>query len=713
MIRFVDLESGNIFNASKPYVFWFDGEQSTNLIYTKPICFISNKRRSVVSIPKSGIFSILDTSKLDTELDNIYGFEYQDINSLKTNTITIPGYRYDDYYVYIVYIGTQSELGGEFIETLTIDGEEFLVGADFYEENESLYVNLSNNGIEIPNSIQKAIYEVNPHEDKRDNITLNRKWKELLANLWDTVSNKGSYKSLHNTLNWFEWGDMLKLCEVWKRTDEKDIYSIRDIKAILGDKYFETLSGFSKTTYIAIYCAMQKMKLGENQEVIYDSEKNPALQNIISKWSTRDLSLKLCMLGNFYKTYFMPIHLDLIHCTIEDVVFTNTFKMNVASGQERNDFVYLTHDFDCSVKDGDIFKLSQVKAFVGEGTLFGNSSDITSYIGVQHSELNTYVNQRFNDIGCIVDFTLDFPLLEEEKIKREYITYVGGGEAKSKIDYRVLGSKIEFSLLLLKEGEYDIRMQFDTTAGRTFTKRVILNVIDTTHTTLKVYKVQNIRSPKEEAFFNINNYIFGRQVGKTNTNPTKQYLSTKLVDPNTYKNWGYTGVCLNHLLILEGPTNHYVDVNYFTFELTRGGVRYTICISKRFAFKPQDIFLEGLSIYRNDYIFVPEYHKLVELGSERGDRKEDIKYYTITDDDTLCVVPELAFGKCIEDIEWEFVNVSSLEKISIPGSIKEPFIANTSKTHLTPGYYDIVFRYRLSGEDQINTVVINSAFRKI
>lgn len=697
MIRFVDLESGNIFNASKPYVFWFDGEQSTNLIYTKPICFISNKRRSVVSIPKSGIFSILDTSKLDTELDNIYGFEYQDINSLKTNTITIPGYRYDDYYVYIVYIGAQSELGGEFVDTLTIDGEEFLVGADFYEENESLYVNLSNNGIEIPNSIQKAIYEVNPHEDKRDNITLNRKWKELLANLWDTVSNKGSYKSLHNTLNWFEWGDMLKLCEVWKRTDEKDIYSIRDIKAILGDKYFETLSGFSKTTYIAIYCALQKMKLGENQEVIYDSEKNPVLQNIVSRWSTRDLSLKLCMLGNFYKTYFMPIHLDLIHCTIEDVVFTNTFKMNVASGQERNDFVYLTHDFDCSVKDGDIFKLSPVEVFVDEDALFGDLSD----------------NQRFNDIGCIVDFTLDFPLLGEEKIKREYITYVGGGEAKSKIDYRVFGSKIEFSLLLLKEGEYDIRMQFDTTAGRTFTKRVILNVIDTTHTTLKVYRVQNIRSPKEEAFFNINNYIFGRQVGKTDTNPTKQYLSTKLVDPNTYKNWGYTGVCLNHLLILEGPTNHYVDVNYFTFELTRGGVRYTICISKRFAFKPQDIFLEGLSIYRNDYIFVPEYHKLVELGSERGDRKEDIKYYTITDDDTLCVVPELAFGKCIEDIEWEFVNVSSLERISIPGSIKEPFIANTSKTHLTPGYYDIVFRYRLSGEDQINTVVINSAFRKI
>ena len=696
MIRFVDLESGNIFNASKPYVFWFDGEQSTNLIYTKPICFISNKRRSVVSIPKSGIFSILDTTKLDTELDNIYGFEYQDINSLKTNTITIPGYRYDDYYVYIVYIGTQSELGGEFVETITIDGEEFLVGADFYEENEPLYVNLSNNGIEIPNSIQKAIYEVNPHEDKRDNITLNRKWKELLANLWDTVSNKGSYKSLHNTLNWFEWGDMLKLCEVWKRTDEKDIYSIRDIKAILGDKYFETLSGFSKTTYIAIYCAMQKIKHGENQEVMYDSEKNPTLQNIISRWSTRDLSLKLCMLGNFYKTYFMPIHLDLIHCTIEDVVFTNTFKMNVASGQERNDFVYLTHDFDCSVKDGDIFKLLPVKVSVDEDALFGNLS-----------------KPGFNDIGCIVDFSLDFPLLEEEKIKREYITYVGGGEAKSKVDYRALGSKIEFSLLLLKEGEYDIRMQFDTTAGRTFTKRVILNVIDTTHTTLKVYRVQNIRSPKEEAFFNINDYIFGRQAGKTNTTPTKQYLSTKLVDPNTYKNWGYTGVCLNHLLILEGPTNHYVDVNYFTFELVKGGVQYTICISKRFAFKPQDIFLEGLSIYRNDYIFVPEYHKLVELGSERGDRKEDIKYYTITDDDTLCVVPELAFGKCIEDIEWEFVNVSSLERITIPGSIKEPFIANTAKTHLTPGYYDIVFRYRLSGEDQINTVVINSAFRKI
>ena len=45
--------------------------------------------------------------------------------------------------------------------------------------------------------------------------------------------------------------------------------------------------------------------------------------------------------------------------------------------------------------------------------------------------------------------------------------------------------------------------------------------------------------------------------------------------------------------------------------------------------------------------------------------------------------------------------------------INEPFIANNKENFLEPGYYNIVFRYRLSGETKINEIVLNSAFLKV
>ena len=65
MIRFVDLETGNTFDGSTPYIFWMPGEQSTNLIYSQPICFISEKRDVNISIENNDIFSLVDPTKYE------------------------------------------------------------------------------------------------------------------------------------------------------------------------------------------------------------------------------------------------------------------------------------------------------------------------------------------------------------------------------------------------------------------------------------------------------------------------------------------------------------------------------------------------------------------------------------------------------------------------------------------------------------------------
>lgn len=700
MIKFVDLETGNTFNGSLPYKFWFDNGLGVNLIYSKPICFITGKETPCkVSIEENNIFHLADLSGMDLKA------EYIDYNQIKKYTIESVGTKYRNYFVHIIYILASAKQAGEYLATINIDDESFWVGADFYSENEPLYINLSNNGIEIPESIQKAIYEVNVHEDKRDNIILNRKWKELLSNYWDVVANKGSYKSLFNSLKWFEYGDMISLKEIWKMVD--GAYTAKDVKSILSDKYTESLNGFAKTTYFGIYCALEQA-VRKNGEVVWDREGNPELESIAKQWSIQDLSLKLCLLGHFYKTYFMPIHLDLIHSTIEDVVYTNTFKIRQGSTCNRFDFIFSCDDIECNVHDCDAFRLDKVQCYVGPKTLFGSKQG--EPVGVQRepvTELETnddwrqYVSQLYNEIGSIVDFEIKIPISEQDKIKRETVVIknLTNNTLKTFTDYKVIGGDVKFSLLIPIEGEYEVRLQFDTLDGDVFVKKVRFSVIDTTQTSLKLYKVIHKNELNEDMLSKpseINDYVFSRKNGGSRTT---QFINGIISEE------AVNGVRLSHLLILK---DEMVDLKDKYFELVRKTKqnKYYIYISKTFT---KEVDVNPDIIYREDYIFVPEFHELVEFG--QGNNADD---YTITDRDTLCIKSDISYGKYMKECDWEIRNDSKPTSSPILiDSTKEPFIAPTTTSPFEPGYYSVSLRYKLTSDDHFNTMSLNSAFRKI
>ena len=552
MIRFVDLETGNTFDGSDQYVFWFDNEQSINIIYSKPICFISDKRIINISIEKNDIFKLIDSTKINSKT------KYHNINNLYVDNLESVGTAYNAYYVHIIYITCRTDHEGEYICNFYIDNESYKVGADFYGADESLYINLSNNGIEIPEGIQKAIYPVNVHEDNRDNIVLNRKWKELLSNYWDIIANKGSYKSLYNSLNWFEYGDMLRLCELWKYNNCGIKYEVQDLQSMLKDKYSESKNNFAKTTYIALYCSLNKIKK-EGDKIIYDDEKNPVLEKIVHKWSDTDLALKMSMLGSFYETYFMPIHLDLIHSTIENITFANTTKLDISAIIDRTDYIYYHDDIKCNIKDGDIFYLDTVDCYVNPNTLFkqtqfesnkqddfGNSLGSSNnqspsfryfispdnIIGVDkspniHSEkdLKLYAAQLYSGSGVIIDFEIDIPLQANDFIKKEKVII----NNKSITDYKILkDSKIKFSIFRPSIGNYTINLQFDSANGYVYTKKVNFVIKDTEHDDIRVYKVLH----KSEDVIgrlncftnsgNINNYI------NTRVNWSDKYAKDKL-----------------------------------------------------------------------------------------------------------------------------------------------------------------------------------------
>ncbi len=852
MIRFVDIENGVVYNGSKPYIFWFNKEQSTQEIYVKKICILSDKIDINISIPENNIFKLLNMQIIDTLSDiNINDFTYKNIGELYTNNYISEGTEYEGLYVHMLYISARSENIGEFHEDFIVDNEQFEVAADFYTERENLKINLSNFGVEIPESIQNAIYDSNVHNETKDNILLNRKYKELLLNYWDIIAGRGSYKSLLDSLKWFEYGDLVKIQEIWEH-DEWGLNRLNreELNLLLTEKTKSTLANFSKTTYLGLYLALQKY-LTKDGEVQYDKlndisvienasspyflknkkikvdttyyststeelrdtnnsnyrgllgELTPKLKNNLFKWSVEDLSLKMYLFGSYYESYFMPIHLDLLHSTIESIVFANTIKCLNANYLDRFDYFIDLDSFNCSVKDGSIYRLHDVNVQSYDNLLTNisgapntdmvytyeksDSSDDSSNdlfaFGVTDSDdtqmimqypnesstdeiindrLKTYYMNRYNGIGVVIPFNCTIYIDEEDFVNTETVI-VSNKTIRKLIKHTLYPSidgkiNINFKLLLVEEGINNVVLYFKTAGGRSFIKTIHIEVVGDTKCKLKIYKVKSNKSLKGlnqddyQTEFNGNGY---RNDFMKFIRPYNLYMYTHnrydgdLRDyhdkplPGLYRtfipgiktcNKEDDGIKYNRVIIFDAEVLIYLDDKYINrinrlFNIAERNVssinkHYYVIVSKSFVNDWNDDMKSSIRdlhdnlcgyIVRESDGFFFQHHHLVELGADEKTCKlgDDISFYTITDKDTVCVVPDLKYNNIsYEDTEWIFKNVSTTTPYEIKmQSIKEPFIGNDIKSKLLPGFYDIIFRYKLGGEWE--ETYLKSAFRKI
>lgn len=608
MIHFIDIETGNIFDGHQPYCFWFDEGQSVGLNYVKQICFLSDKKE--VKVRPSGIFKLLNLNPnskaglMAQETTTINDFEYKNLEDL---VVTTPEYSSFGYVqrglcVHMIYVLASSQDAGQFQEPLVIDGEEFLVGADFYNENELLKSNLENIGFEVPDTIQKAIYEQDIKEESRNNILLNRKYKELLIEYKNILMNKGSYNSLVNSLNWFEYGDLVKLQEYWK-VPEKDVYLRSDLTNFLTESMRDMLNYNIKTTYIGLYLALNKIKYDENGHLIYEDipskkttvggvdlfsarlnrglqkenaranrlfqvgasnvyvqddnlsenakniggetgagsnwrrlgdltilpEPIPQLEYISAMYSKEELALKMALLGNFFATYFMPIHLDLIHSTIENIVFTNTIKMIDFNNRSRIDYVHDTQSFYANLDSSKLYYLDNIRTGVDYYTDFANRDlegknygdveilgveylgdvKIVSPDGVNESFLPVLYSQIFSGIGCVVPVEFEIPVpdgdpnivIQKIKLTKEYLGDSGvesdfsGDKKELDLVIQPMGQyfRFKFNLLFTQAKTYSFGIELVLNNGFTYSKRFNdIRILDNTNQDINIYKVKKL-----------------------------------------------------------------------------------------------------------------------------------------------------------------------------------------------------------------------------
>ena len=743
---------------TKGYTFWFPNEQSINITYTMPICVLTKTAAPLVlSMEENEVFSFIKHNQTDVDIDGymfhepVYSFE------LTTEPESI-----GKYYAHVFNVSCHGQEIGEYICKINIGDEGFIrVGADLYGEYEPVYINLSNFGVEIPESVQKAIYDANVHEDLKDNILINRKFKELLSNYWDVLANKGSYASLKNSLEWFEWDDNLNIKEIWKHYEAgRTIFDDREIMSIFENKIKDTFTNFIKTSYVSIYCSLQ------NELDTFDSEYNPELEEAVLKWSQNDIQLKIALLAKFFGIYFMPIHMSILHATIEDKVFTNTIKMIHANEFKRDDCFGDFEYVECNIKDNAIYKISNVRAQVTPDTVFGIKYPDTRFFGVDtfpkdavldEENIKTFSTQYYAGPGTIIPIKLTIPNQKlSDFVKETRISYTSdSGTEEILIVNDIFKVKkgainINFNFLAKTAQKYTLRFTFIFASCKTITRTVEFTVEDSDNVTINMYRIHakddNNGFTKDDFMDQtIHKYLFRRQNDKSQDYHT-QYLPYLHPTHELYNS--YNGIKLNRVIIVDLRNDNIICNKKFHNEYEHDAhnvyflraimfddyleyarydesdpenikLKYLIYISKRFFVEPpkelyNNKYGYNYQVTRDDLGFFPQFHYLEPLKNSM-----DADDFTIYPFEAFCCAVEIndgnkvkdfKYGHLIDDSEWSFYNQTESESIELLSSVQAPFIANRANKTLTPGYYDISFKYSLTN-GITNEYILNSAFR--
>ena len=753
MIQFFDKE-GNCYSGTAPYIHWFDGGQSTDLQYVKSIFLLSNYSELTFTIedPNSKFRIIFFDDAKEVE-------EFEDgVNVFLSKTIE--GAQYGDYFAYQLLVKASSDVPGQCTEVINIEepGEQMIVGADFYELDEIIKINLGNRGTEIPETIQKAIYENNIREANIDAILVNRKFKELITNYLDIMDGKGSYDSLVKSLKWFEWGKHAQLLEVWKNNEG---YFEKELENILSEEYQDLIYTHQKTNYLAIRSALYELTNN------FDEEKNPVVVRDPSLvWSNDEMGLKVSLLGAFFERYFMPIHLTLKRASVEDIIFTPSIKILTGTLPGRanwfHDDVVVDIDMDHTVVLGEHEPIAVSKDTFFASTVGENGQQISpADAGVQpldsielyndDDEYPTSANEEVDEelgiiwshirggVGVVVPIKVTIPIPRGDGISAEtlYIKRTGSDPVR-KFEQRYIPSRqitvkkydpetgdwvnvtiyacqFTFYLFSDKEETVEFSLQLHSLSGHTYTACSGYDAIDTRGSYIDILKVDN----------KVFDGIFEGDDPWATWNPWEGMIDNGSdIDPNDINYSGITQYItkgpknkyLNEFIALWGDengisgllSNSYVENNYYVLKTdteVEGEVIFRL-IGKQAGILNINFetFCNRCGVDYDDYnrylkkfdhIFVPQLHTYNDIAGT------NLNDYTINPlKELICLRPQFKCSKPVSSWYWKLINKSKISdnEIVINQASSNIYLADIEKALLDNGYWTVELHYRFSDD---------------
>lgn len=489
-IIFIDEQKGVPYS---PSTILFDEDGSIGKFYQKRIFFLSKKDEVSVHIPDNDIFFIY----------NINAYVPGDtLDKIKTMTVKLRGETLagSDWKIYCVDVGAESDVAGAYTETIYIDSVSVDVRCEMYGEREENSILLHNQGVDLPKDVYRAFYDTDIHDNAIDWIVLNRKYKELLLNAAKIIYNKGSYISLLNSLKWFEYGDMLKLYEFWSTPEMIRLHQ-REMDLEWNDAVKELSSIYMKTTFIAIALDIDQMKKSDDGKVIYEIEDGectvPVTEEAMTKWSIDDLMLKMTLLGNYFSTFFMPIHLDLLYSSVERRVFTTPAKEKKYFGPGENgaiimndkDYISIDGIYDEYVIGDAYYAATAATPLMSSDMKFGvqtlesiSNDDTYKNCDKESGVFSTAFKNNIS-IGAYAVIPLSVSVKTHEKesnnniIYTTLITRVGDNVISSPVSLKSGGGSININIYIKSPGKYTIGLNLIGDSGIGLSKSMNISVL--------------------------------------------------------------------------------------------------------------------------------------------------------------------------------------------------------------------------------------------
>lgn len=363
----------------QPYIFWlsseYTGRLSINNYYILPIRLLLDKvpQKIDIEINDSEVFSLYSTRSMHdlvNGLDSLNSYiEIDEKSFVKSLTIDdLIGYNLDGTNKILVPFyatGIATEDGtlmtSGIIHIVYDDGEEWApitLGGEFYDENEALIINGRNMGISLPKDILGAIYQSSYYNEVPDEALYASKIREYLLSYMNIKGQVGNFNSILNAIEWFGYGKKIEVQKLLQNDNQfMDQFFLDDFD--ISTNIYKAIESFRSSTYISL-------RLWDNQETddtepqkfmepfTLWGEGKPIMDGLFKKtivkhydegdidfyrsyydYAFDEMGLKLAMLGEYFKKYFMPIHLFLHSTSISHQVFANDVKMiNVPSVAE-------------------------------------------------------------------------------------------------------------------------------------------------------------------------------------------------------------------------------------------------------------------------------------------------------------------------------------------------------------------------------------------
>ena len=306
-----------------------------------------------------------------------------------------------------------------------------------------------------------------------------------------------------NSLKWFEYGDMLKLYEFWSTPEMIKLHQ-REMDLEWNDAVKELSSIYMKTTFIAIALDIDQMKKSDDGKVIYEIEDGectvPVTEGAMTKWSIDDLMLKVTLLGNYFSTFFMPIHLDLLYSSVERRVFTTPAKEKKYFGPGEssaiiiNDKDYISIDgiYDEYVIGDAYYSATAATPLMSSDMKFGIqtlesiSNDDTYKNSDKESGVFSTIFQNNISIGAYAVIPLSLSVKTHEKEINNNIIYttliakVGDNVISSPVSLKSGGESMNINIYIKSPGKYAIGLNLIGDSGIGLSKTMNISVLSPT-----------------------------------------------------------------------------------------------------------------------------------------------------------------------------------------------------------------------------------------